>query len=386
MHVLSRPAQTVMPNRRTRNTSTRRPSRPGIPATLPLLLAVAFAAAGAGWWLFNRPDRRPPPPRNVLLITIDTLRADALGAYGNASAATPWLDRLAAGGVRFSTARAHNVLTLPSHANILAGRLPPDHGVRDNAGFRLAPGEATLATRLRRAGLPPAPSSAGFPWTPASVCPVGSTSTTTRSSMQRRARRFSNRSAQGPRPWRPRAAGCRRAARTASRRLAGSISTSRTIRTSRRSPLRRDSRVIPMPVKSPPPMRHSARSCSRSSTRARRPIRWSSSPPITVSPSGTMAKPRTASLRTKRRSGCRSSSTIHRCSRRASSTRRPRHVDIVPIILATLGLPPPAGLRGRTLADSARRARPPLRSPTSRPSPARSTGDGRRSRASSRTG
>ena len=88
-------------------------------------------------------------PRNVLLITIDTLRADALGAYGNASAATPWMDRLAAGGVRFRTARAHNVLTLPSHANILTGRLPPDHGVRDNAGFRLAGGEATLATRLK---------------------------------------------------------------------------------------------------------------------------------------------------------------------------------------------------------------------------------------------
>ncbi len=136
-----------MSKRRTRSRSTRRPSRTGI-AALPILLAVACAVAGAGWWLVTRPERRPPPPRNVLLITIDTLRADALGAYGNASAATPWLDRLAAGGVRFTTARAHNVLTLPSHASILAGRLPPDHGVRDNAGFRLAPGEATLATRL----------------------------------------------------------------------------------------------------------------------------------------------------------------------------------------------------------------------------------------------
>ena len=94
---------------------------------------------------------RPPPPRNILLITIDTLRADALGAYGNASAATPWMDRLAAGGLRFSNAHAHNVVTLPSHANILTGRLPPEHGVRDNAGFRLAAGEATLATRLEGA-------------------------------------------------------------------------------------------------------------------------------------------------------------------------------------------------------------------------------------------
>ncbi len=62
------------------------------------------------------------------------------------------MDRLAAEGVRFNTARAHNVLTLPSHANILTGRLPPDHGVRDNAGFRLAAGEATLATRLEALG------------------------------------------------------------------------------------------------------------------------------------------------------------------------------------------------------------------------------------------
>ena len=140
-----------MPNRRTRNTSTRRPSRPGIPA-LPMLLAVALRLPAADGGCSPAPDRRPPPPRNVLLITIDTLRADALGAYGNASAATPWLDRLAAGGVRFSTARAHNVLTLPSHANILTGRLPPDHGVRDNAGFRLAAGEDTLATRLAARG------------------------------------------------------------------------------------------------------------------------------------------------------------------------------------------------------------------------------------------
>ena len=108
-----------------------------------------MVAAGAAWWVFTREPHRPSPPRNVLLITIDTLRADALGAYGNASASTPWMDRLAAGGVLFRTARAHNVLTLPSHANILTGRLPPDHGVRDNAGFRLPATEATLATRLK---------------------------------------------------------------------------------------------------------------------------------------------------------------------------------------------------------------------------------------------
>jgi arylsulfatase A-like enzyme len=89
---------------------------------------------------------------NVLLITIDTLRADAIGAYGDARAATPWIDRLAAGGVRFARAHAHNVVTLPSHSNILSGRHPFGHGVRDNAGFRFPRGTDTLATMLQRRG------------------------------------------------------------------------------------------------------------------------------------------------------------------------------------------------------------------------------------------
>jgi arylsulfatase A-like enzyme/Flp pilus assembly protein TadD len=97
-------------------------------------------------------SREPAPPRNVLLVTIDTLRADALGAYGNPRAATPVLDRLAHSGLRFDNARAHNVVTLPSHANILTGRLPIDHGVRDNAGFRFPQGEETLATWLKARG------------------------------------------------------------------------------------------------------------------------------------------------------------------------------------------------------------------------------------------
>jgi arylsulfatase A-like enzyme/Tfp pilus assembly protein PilF len=92
------------------------------------------------------------PGLDVLLITVDTLRADALGAYGNARARTPWIDRLAAEGVRFDRAHAHNVVTLPSHANILSGRYPFEHGVRDNAGFRFPPDVDTLATRLKGLG------------------------------------------------------------------------------------------------------------------------------------------------------------------------------------------------------------------------------------------
>ena len=87
-----------------------------------------------------------------MLVSIDTLRADALGAYGNRTAATPWIDRLAREGVRFDRAHAHNVVTFPSHSNILSGRLPLQHGVRDNSGYRYPAGEPTLATELKKAG------------------------------------------------------------------------------------------------------------------------------------------------------------------------------------------------------------------------------------------
>ena len=65
---------------------------------------------------------------------------------------TPWIDRLASAGARFTNAHAHNVVTLPSHANILSGRLPTEHGVRDNAGFRFPASLDTLATILKAHG------------------------------------------------------------------------------------------------------------------------------------------------------------------------------------------------------------------------------------------
>ncbi|MBI3261760.1 MAG: sulfatase-like hydrolase/transferase [Acidobacteria bacterium] len=91
------------------------------------------------------------PDQNVLLITIDTLRADALGCYGG-PAATPNLDGLARDGIRFDFAHAHSVVTLPSHANILTGLYPFQHGIRDNNGFRLRQGTATLASLLKAHG------------------------------------------------------------------------------------------------------------------------------------------------------------------------------------------------------------------------------------------
>ena len=121
--------------------------------TLVVSLVVAAACAALTiWWL------QPPtfavaatPDRNVLLITIDTLRADALGVAGG-RAATPHLDALAAAGARFTFAHAHAVVTLPSHTSIMTGRYPYAHGVRDNNGYRVPADQPTLATRLKAAG------------------------------------------------------------------------------------------------------------------------------------------------------------------------------------------------------------------------------------------
>jgi len=88
----------------------------------------------------------------IILVTIDTWRADAAGFAGNTGVKTPFLDGVAARGTVFSNAHAHNVVTLPSHANILTGLYPYQHGVRENAGFVLDPKVETIAETLQRAG------------------------------------------------------------------------------------------------------------------------------------------------------------------------------------------------------------------------------------------
>ena len=103
----------------------------------------------------NRIGFRPGPPsgaKSVVLVTIDTLRADHVGAYGASFAETPTLDALAAAGVRFETAITATPLTLPSHASILTGMDPPAHGVRHNGTFKLAPEVTTLAERFQAGG------------------------------------------------------------------------------------------------------------------------------------------------------------------------------------------------------------------------------------------
>lgn len=90
--------------------------------------------------------------QSLLLVTLDTTRADHLGCYGGKGAQTPVLDRLAAGGTRFDQALSPAPLTLPAHATILSGLDPAVHAVRDNAGFAFPETTDTLATRLKGAG------------------------------------------------------------------------------------------------------------------------------------------------------------------------------------------------------------------------------------------
>ncbi len=117
--------------------------------------AVIVVAVAGGWLAWGRLSTRPSivrtPDQNVLLITIDTLRADALGCYGGV-AATPAFDRLAEQGTRYTFAHAHAPLTLVSHASILSGLYPFQHGVHDNSGFRFPRSRSTLATRLKALG------------------------------------------------------------------------------------------------------------------------------------------------------------------------------------------------------------------------------------------
>ena len=89
---------------------------------------------------------------NLVLVTLDTVRADHLGCYGDRAAVTPWLDRLAAQGIRFAQASSPVPLTLPSHTSVLTGLLPPHHGLRNNGAGALRAGTATLATLLAGRG------------------------------------------------------------------------------------------------------------------------------------------------------------------------------------------------------------------------------------------
>ena len=96
--------------------------------------------------------KAPSGPFNLLLLTLDTPRADRLGCYGYTQAETPNLDRLASEGTRFEEAISPVPSTLPSHATILTGLFPQGHGVRDNGTFLLSEDHVTLTELLQDAG------------------------------------------------------------------------------------------------------------------------------------------------------------------------------------------------------------------------------------------
>ena len=116
--------------------------------SFPYLLAFLLASGCAGDR--SRPVRIDTP--TVVVISVDTLRADRLPAYGYRGVKTPQIDALARQSVLFERAYSHCPLTLPSHASILTGLLPPEHGVRTNKGYALDAQAVTLAERLAGAG------------------------------------------------------------------------------------------------------------------------------------------------------------------------------------------------------------------------------------------
>lgn len=89
---------------------------------------------------------------NVVVVTLDTTRADRVGCYGYTGAETPVLDRLAAEGIRFADAVSSVPLTLPAHASIFTGLDPSNHGVRNNGEYRLDASQTTLAEVLQEHG------------------------------------------------------------------------------------------------------------------------------------------------------------------------------------------------------------------------------------------
>src|SRR6202171_6694308 len=99
--------------------------------SLFLLLTLAFAGCARAPGAVSRPP--------VVLISVDTLRADHLPAYGYRGVATPALDAFARDSILFENAYSHVPLTLASHATLFPGLLPPQTGIRDNYGFTLPP-------------------------------------------------------------------------------------------------------------------------------------------------------------------------------------------------------------------------------------------------------
>lgn len=126
-------------------------TRPQTRRALWVVVGIAAFAAAMFWFRgAGAPSRAEP--FNVILISVDTLRADHLSAYGKHLVATPHIDRLASEGVLFEQATSVAPTTLPAHASLLTGLTPLRHGVHDNVGFYLTEEHRTLAHHLREHG------------------------------------------------------------------------------------------------------------------------------------------------------------------------------------------------------------------------------------------
>src|SRR5215213_4861845 len=112
--------------------------------------ALGTALAAIGGWRYARASAPVSGP--IIVISIDTLRADHLPAYGYTRVRTPAIDALARDGVVFERAYSHAPQTLPAHASLLSGRLPFETGVRDNVGFVIRDSERLLPQMLRERG------------------------------------------------------------------------------------------------------------------------------------------------------------------------------------------------------------------------------------------
>src|SRR5438309_8846352 len=116
------------------------------------IVAIVLTGAPASSCRSSRGAAATFPGAPVVLISIDTLRADRLPLYGYAAGSTPVLDRLGREGIVFDDVYSHCPLTLPSHASLFTGLLPFHHGLRDNIGYTLKPDQQTLASRFKSAG------------------------------------------------------------------------------------------------------------------------------------------------------------------------------------------------------------------------------------------
>jgi len=122
------------------------------PGRVACLLVAAMLTSGAALGAAGCADDSELAGTNLLLVTVDTLRADHVGAWGHPFDDTPAIDRLAREGVRFSRALSPAPTTLPTHASILTGTTPPRHGIRDNSAGLLPAPAVTLAEAFREAG------------------------------------------------------------------------------------------------------------------------------------------------------------------------------------------------------------------------------------------